>query len=161
MVVIVIISVLLLYTTLSIRTSSPQDRINTEARRLQRLVQLALDESVLRGQEYGIRFLEDGYYFLRYEEEQWTAMLGDKILHTRKLDEDISMELSVESVNVVIGDDSSDEDSDEKKEKPQIFLLSSGEITPQFSTRFYVHGYDESFEVKGNLDGSLELVAPE
>ena len=48
--------------------------------------------------------------------------------------------------------------STEKKNttKPQIYLLSSGEISPEFDIRFYVLGVETSYIVKGLFDGSLK-----
>ena len=56
LVVIVIVAILFTYTTLAIRGNSPEDAIKEEAHRLERLIELALEESILRGEEYGIEF---------------------------------------------------------------------------------------------------------
>jgi len=46
-------------------------------------------------------------------------------------------------------------DEDTKKAEPQIYLLSSGEITPEFDVRFYILGVEASYFVKGTFDGTL------
>jgi len=66
LVVIVIISILFTFTTLAIRGTSPEELIQTEAQRLDRLLQLALEEAILKGQEYGLEFKPDSYRFLLY-----------------------------------------------------------------------------------------------
>ena len=91
----------------------------------------------------------------------------DKILRERELPLDMEIEVSLEETDIVIGasaDRAPDQDFDlddkeqDEKEKlsPQIFLLSSGEITPEFEIRFYILGVETSYFVKGRFDGTLE-----
>ncbi len=94
LVVIVIVAILFTYTTLAIRGNSPEDAIKEEAQRLERLIELALEESVLRGEEYGIEFYTDGYRFLRQTSSQWEAVTGDDILRERELPENMKCESS-------------------------------------------------------------------
>jgi type II secretion system protein H len=174
LVVVVIVAILFTYTTLAIRSDSPEEIIKKEAQRMERLVQLALEESILRGEEYGIEIFIDGYRFLRYNENQWQAISGDKILRQRELPLDMEIEVRLEDTEIVI-DPASDalseqklnlnagaelgadnEDEDRKKTKPQIYLLSSGEITPEFDMRFYIPGIETSYLVRGFFDGSLK-----
>ena len=171
LVVVVIVAILFTYTTLAIRSDTPEDIINKEAQRMERLIQLALEESILRGEEYGIEIFLDGYRFLRFDvtENRWLPLSDDKILRQRDLPLDMELEMNLEDTEIVIEmasdpmkeqeldlDSGSDEkDSDEEKARPQIFLLSSGEITPVFDIRFYILGVEASYFVKGAFDGSL------
>ena len=169
LVVIVIVSILFTYTTLAIRGNAPEDAIKEEARRLQRLTELALEESILRGEEYGIEFFIDGYRFLRFTDGKWEAITKDSILRHRDLPEDMELEANLEDSPLVIAlsadiddkiklDEAEDvEDGEEPIEKiyPHIYLLSSGEIAPDFDVRFYLPGVKTSYFVKGNFDGEL------
>jgi len=175
LVVVVIVAILFTYTTLAIRSDSPEDVIKKEAQRMERLVQLALEESILRGEEYGIEIFLDGYRFLRFTKNQWQPLSGDKILRQRELPLDMEIEVRLEDTEIVI-DPSTDalseqkldlnigaelgaekeEKKDRKKIKPQIYLLSSGEITPEFDVRFYILGVETSYFVRGFFDGSLK-----
>ncbi len=183
LVVIVVVAILFTYTTLSIRSDSPEDIIKKEAHRMTRLVQLALEESILRGEEYGIEVFVDGYRFLRFTENQWLPITEDKILRERELPIDMELEMRLEesdteitnainaymtqsskmedfmSESILSDDEETDGDgNDEKKNttKPQIYLLSSGEITPEFDIRFFVLGVETSYIIKGLFDGSLK-----
>lgn len=174
LVVVVIVAILFTYTTLAIRSDSPEDIIKKEAQRMERLVQLALEESILRGEEYGIEIFLDGYRFLRFTKNQWQPLSDDKILRQRELPLDMEMEVSLEDTEITIDPASdamseqkldlnigselgSDDDKKDKKIiKPQIYLLSSGEITPEFDVRFYILGVKTSYFVRGFFDGSLE-----
>jgi len=170
LVVVVIVAILFTYTTLAIRSSSPEDLIKEEAYRLERLTQLALEEAILRGEEYGIEVHLDGYRFLHFTENKWQPLSQDKILHERKLPLDMELEMHLEETEIVIGlatEPMSDNEVDlekaaepknGKKEAeitPHIFLLSSGEITPDFDIRFYILGVKTSYFVRGFFDGSL------
>ncbi len=203
LVVVVIVAILFTYTTLAIRSDSPEDIIKKEAQRMERLIQLALEESILRGEEYGLEVALDGYRFLRFTKNQWQPLTGDKILRARELPLDMELEMRLEETEIVIdiaagsglgksfslggglntpannsgnnsaglssnsdnnsglnsGSNPSGNNSDGKNNKPikpQIYLLSSGEITPEFDVRFYILGVETSYFVKGAFDGSLK-----
>jgi general secretion pathway protein H len=169
LVVIVIVAILFTYTTLAIRGNSPEDEIKEEAHRLERLIELALEESILRGEEYGIEFFIDGYRFLHYVETQWEPITQDTILRQRELPEKMEIETRLEDSPIVIdlaseplADntvelDESDETDGATTEKiyPHIYLLSSGEIAPDFDVRFYIPGVELNYIVKGIFDGTL------
>ncbi len=172
LVVVVIVAILFTYTTLAIRSDSPADIIKKEAQRMERLIQLALEESILRGEEYGIEIYLDGYRFLRFTENQWQPLSDDQILRDRELPLDMELEMRLEETEIVIDlaaepmsekkldldtESDSESDKDDKKNvKPQIYLLSSGEITPEFDVRFYILGEETSYFVKGLFDGTLK-----
>jgi len=170
LVVIVIVAILFTYTTLAIRGNSPEEAIREEAHRLDRLVELALEESILRGEEYGIEFFIDGYRFLHHVDTQWEP-LQDTILRERELPEKMEIETRLEDSAIVVdlaSEPLSDnkvelDDSDEAQEEgsatekifPHVYLLSSGEIAPDFDVRFYIPGIESSYIVKGIFDGTL------
>ena len=57
------------------------------------------------------------------------------------------------------------EDGEEEEEverlKPQVFLLSSGEITPGFSARLVMFGIDTSYIVNATTNGQHEAMEEE
>ena len=169
-VVIVIIAILFTYTTLAIRGNSPADAIKEEARRLERLIELALEESILRGDEYGIEIFIDGYRFLSRIDEQWQPITQDTILRERELPENMELETHLEDSPLAVdlstdplSDDQVELDESGEAEKsttaekiyPHIYLLTSGEIAPDFDVRFYIPGVETSYIVKGLFDGTL------
>lgn len=175
LVVVVIVAILFTYTTLAIRSNSPEDMIKEEAHRLERLIQLAMEEAILRGEEYGIEVFIDGYRFLRFSDNQWSPLTQDKILRERELPPDMELEMSLEETDIVIGlisepmsnnevdleQAEEQADSKEAEIKPHIYLLSSGEITPEFEIRLYILGVESSYLVKGIFDGTLETTLSE
>ncbi len=171
LVVVVIVAILFTYTTLAIRSDTPEEIIKKEAQRMERLVQLALEEAILRGEEYGIEIFLDGYRFLRFDvtENRWLPLSDDKILRQRELPLEMELEMNLEDTEIVIELASepmseqeldlnidNDENDEDEKAKPQIFLLSSGEITPEFDVRFYILGIEDSYFVTGAFDGELK-----
>ena len=93
------------------------------------------------------------------------------VLQKHKLPYDMELEVSLEDTDIVIEqaaektdefdlefDNSSGEETEdtETRPEPQIFLLSSGEISPEFSVRFYILGVETSYLVNGLFDGSLK-----
>ncbi|HHO58992.1 MAG TPA: type II secretion system protein GspH [Thiotrichales bacterium] len=179
LVVIVIVAILFSYTTLAIRGHDPEEMIQTEARRLDRLIQLALEEAILRGEEYALEVGIDGYRFLRFQQQRWVVIDTDRILRTRQLPVDMELELSLEETEIVIDpnagmskefslesevDKFAEEGEDGNKRKklePQIYLLSSGEITPEFSIRLFYPGVETSYLVEGRFDGEHNAVISE
>ncbi len=165
MIVIVIVAILFSFATLTIRSNSPEDLIKEEAHRLHRLIQLALEEAVLKNTEYGLEFKSNSYCFLTYTGDQWQVISNDKLLRERELPDEMEIELAIEQTDIIIGDtietndEDSDEEDEEKKAKPQVFLLSSEEITPEFSARFSLHGIETSYIVTGTIDGKNDVKA--
>jgi general secretion pathway protein H len=164
LVVIVIVSILFTFTTLAIRSSSPEEQIKTEALRLDRLIQLAQEEAILRGEEYGLEFKPNGYRFLRYVDFIWQPLDSDRQLRQRELPLDMKIEVEIEQVDILLETDKppdksdsdkkdSDKDKEKEKLKPQVFLLSSGEITPEFNARFVIPGIETSYIVSANAEG--------
>ena len=114
---------------MTIRSSSPEEAIKEEAYRLNRLIQLALEEAVLRNTEYGLKFDTNSYQFLQLDENSWQAVNADKLLRRRNLPFEMEIELAIEQIDIVFDDmheDSKSEDDDnetEKKLQPQVFLM--------------------------------------
>jgi len=154
MIVIVIVGIMFSFLVLSIRGSSPEEAINTEARRLNQLIGLALEEAILRGEEYAIVFKPNSYQFVRLSENGWQAIQGDRQLRTRELPEDITIELEIDNIELTL---SRDQKTDETKLKPHVFLLSSGEITPEFTVNLVIFGIDTSYHIAGKMNGQLFL----
>jgi general secretion pathway protein H len=166
LVVIVIIGILISFTTLAIRGADPDDLLKEEAQRFDQLMQLALEEAVLKGLEYGIAFTPGSYTFLvQLDNHQWQGLDDDRLLRTRELGHDIEIELTVDKTGVVLKDEPADaadeeeDDGDNSKEKlePQVFLLSSSEITPEFSARFIIPGLNQTYQVDAFIDGKHEV----
>jgi general secretion pathway protein H len=150
MVVVVIIGVLINYVTISFGRSSPQDQLNTEARRLSSLIALASEEALLRSALIGVDISEDGYAFLRLDEGQWQPM-DDTLFRPRQLPQ--GMAFSIASTQQV--------GEDEEENIPEIILLNSGEMTP-FELKLSYDRIDSYYRLVGTEMGErkLDYVSP-
>ena len=159
LVVIVIISISFsLFVTINFSFGNPSEAIHKEALRLQRLLEFSHEQSVIRAEEYGLRLNESRYRFMRLDDltGKWIDLDKDKLLRERSLPDNMSFELTIEDVDVVL--DQEDSEEPENEIKPQVFLLSSGELTPDFRLRLRIAGYDDYYELHGNPTGNYELV---
>jgi len=178
LVVVFIISLTAGLMLVNISFDSTEDKIKLEAVRLQSLLRFAHEQSIIRAEEYGVRFHQTGYRFmtLEPEAEQWIELSSDRHLTSRELENDMEFELFIEDIEVTLNDaedeaelikqDQAESDNNknidkEQKVKPQIFLLSSGELTPQFSSRIRIPGIDTTSEIQGTLNGEYKLVTPD
>ncbi len=139
LVVIVIIGILVSIAAINIDTSDNRPRRQSE--RLSALIELAGDESMIHGQEMGLRFYRGQYEFSVYEPSrgEWLPMTDDEMFLPRTVEDDIELELQIEERPVVL-ETRPDERRAANNERqadyaPQIYILSSGEVTP-FSVSF-------------------------
>ena len=91
---------------------------------------------------------EDEYYLFVLEDSTTGEVIGTSALEAALAD-------------TTLGDDDDEEGGEESKVKPQIYLLSNGEITPEFKIRFYILGVEASYLVNGKFDGELTTQASE
>ena len=142
MVVLVLIGIIFSFAVLSLGGDSIADLMEQESRRLATLLELAGDEAVLRGEELAVNFTEDGYEFLVLLNNNWQAPDDDPLLKAYKMPAEIELRLEVEGeppeLNNLAGASDDDKDAGEDDSEsliPQVFILSSGEMTP-FSVTF-------------------------
>ncbi len=97
--------------------------LDTESRRFSALFQAARDEAMLQVSDRGLAFWSQGYQFVhRLPSGKWEPLSGDRVFRPRDLGERFRLDLYVEGVRVKL--------AALAPETPQVFLLSSGEVTP-------------------------------
>lgn len=154
MVVIIIVGIMFSFLALSIRGDSPEEAIKTEAQRLNQLIQVALEEAILRGEEYAIVFTPNSYQFAHLTHSGWQYVQKNRQLRLRELPQDITIELVVDKSYFSFDSNSSNNNNANKKTlEPQIFLLSSGEITPEFTVDIMSLGLNISYRIVGKANG--------
>ena len=172
---------------LSYSGENGQDLLKKQTQRLQVVFNMASDYAVLNQRQLGLRVEDDDnrYYFMYLDEEQeWQKLELDNTFAEHTLPEMFSLELyltglpwetegnlfssgvfdeelSVSNEGVQIGTE-----EDKKLDPPQIFIFSSGEITPfsitlafepdfgnELPTYFRVNGQDSTpLTTEGPLD---------
>ncbi|MBT8143221.1 MAG: type II secretion system minor pseudopilin GspH [Gammaproteobacteria bacterium] len=161
MVVVVIIAVLISISVVSLGDNSARV-LSEEARRLQTLVRLALDEATLQGREVGIAIDEESYQFQVYDEQlrSWQPLDRERIFRPRTMPSGVRMQLYLDDQQLALPVEESeiDEDADNPTPPlptPQLLLLSSGEMTP-FELRFESETTDMEITIAGHPNGGLE-----
>jgi len=182
LVVVFIIGILATMMTLSIGITGGDRELEQEIERIKALIDLAAEEAVLQGQEIGIRFYENRYefstetWYTRESEEttttvaRWRLMTGDDLFKPRDLGEDLRIELEIDGRQVIMEPFSEreqreerkreEEDTDEDDEdayKPQVFILSSGDMTP-FTVNLRRRFGNTGMILTAEADGSIELL---
>lgn len=131
MVVMVLIGIIFSFAMLSLGGDDLAEVMERETRRLVTLISMANDEAVLRGEELAIHFTESSYAFLVLEPDTgWQELEDDPLLRTRALPQGINLQLEVEGEPPVLTSKEEDEDDKDTTPVPQVFILSSGEMTP-------------------------------
>ncbi len=123
LVTVVIIGIIVSLATLSLG-SNPARKVQQEAERLSALVGLAKQEALFNAQELGILFWQNGYAFMRLEQQQGVPVTDDNELRPRTLPAGLSLVLELEGLEAELPRNM------EERKRPQVFIMSSGEVTP-------------------------------
>ena len=141
-----------------------------EARRFMSLVEVAQDDAMLQGREFGLELMSDSYRFVEYDPigNRWSEIPGDDHLRLRHLPEHMALELFIEDRQILL-----DIEPAEMRENdnatgfrgidhyaPHILIFSSGDRTP-FELRFTRLLDDQMVVLRSNLLGKIDLVADE
>ncbi len=129
MVVVVLMGIILTFVVRSVGDGGRRDRIQLEAQRITALVELVGEEAMLKSALIGLRFVEHGYEFMRYSEQQWQTVDDDGLLKPRQLDAAMEIQLQVEGLRVELTEVERFDDAQEEP-APQVVFLPSGERTP-------------------------------
>jgi general secretion pathway protein H len=129
MVVLVLIGIIFTFAMLSFGGDDIAELMEEETRRLETLIRLAADESVIRGQELAIRFTDEGYEFMELQKDGWQVPANDRLLRAYTLPPEVLLRLQLEGDPPVFPRQT-DESDKEEAITPQVFILSSGEVTP-------------------------------
>ncbi len=151
MVVLLIIGIIVTFAGFSLRGDPWADRMNEEMHRLAALLSLASEEAVLEARELAVRFDPDGYRFLYLYNGRWVEITEDEVLRERTLPKGIELELRLQ--------EAADEPDDEQQQAPQVYILSSGEMTP-FRVQLIQPELDYRYEIRADLLGHLEQQGP-
>jgi len=137
LVVIVIIGFLAGIAVLS-SGGDPLRKLKQEGQRALTIIQLAADEALLQGQEYGLKLAEDSYQIVRFNEakKRWQAD-DSSAFKTYSLPNAITLslrsegnEVSLQKIQRANKTEQPHNNSEIDPFKPTLLILSSGEMTP-------------------------------
>jgi general secretion pathway protein H len=155
MVVLVLIGIIFSFAVLSVGRDDQDEAMKRETRRLATLIDMANDEAVIRGEELAIHFSEKGYDFLVLRVDGWQEPPDDQLLKPYKLPEGIRVRIEVEGDPPGLGQ------KDKKAvdtQTPQVYILSSGEMTP-FSATFESEHSRVRYHLTASMLGKLDWEA--
>ncbi|HEX7031107.1 MAG TPA: type II secretion system minor pseudopilin GspH [Gammaproteobacteria bacterium] len=166
-----LLEILIVVVLIAILTAAAVNTINfvvddadaeTEARRIAALANLAAEEALLTGREYGLRIDDENLEFFIFDDvtRQWQPLTDDNIFQPRPVPEGIDFDLVLEGQAIALGDESEDESGageEDLPEPPQVMFLSSGQITPFTLTVAERDPGGETWTVEGDLLGRMEI----
>lgn len=181
---IMLVLVLLSVSAVAVIATLPDNRDDLAKKEAQRFFQrfmLLNEEAILSGKDFGIRINESKsrYVYLTLNVDGWQELEMNRIPAVTELDDDIALQLTLGG-GVWGNDDrlfkpgslfdeemfADDTFADEKKNKPQkppqIFLLSSGELTP-FTLSIYPNIGDaeqDGWRISVKDSGEIRLLLP-
>lgn len=140
LVVVTIIGIISAVVVLSLGNLGDDRELQTEARRITSLIEMASDEATLQGRDFGLELLQTGYRFVELDAltGQWSEVFGDELMRLRQLAQDTEFDLFLEDRRVLLDIDATDSAQDDdagdnylsQDYLPHILILSSGDITP-------------------------------
>jgi general secretion pathway protein H len=168
LVVIAIIAIVTASVLLSINIVGDDREARTEARRLASLVEVALDEALMQGRDFGLELSSGGYRFVEYDPLtlSWAEVFGDDTLRLRTLPDGVSLQLFMEDKRVPLDDKFEEiEESDAGSVNanayaPHLLIFSSGDLTP-FELHIARDQMEQPIVVTGDLLGKLEITTGE
>lgn len=176
MLVIVIMGYLVTLVRLPSLAPDPFDLVEKHAKTISTQINLASEFAVLNNVQLGLAVTESRYSFLMFDGEKWQP-LAEPPFVAAELEPELHLELVLDGLawhqeNLLSAVEFIDEESleelaelsEEEKQLafPQIFLLSSGELSP-FDLRItYDNGFDDTVEflVRGLFTSPVNLYDP-
>ena len=167
LVVVVIMGIISAVALLSLGVLGDDRNLQREAQRLSSLIELANDEAMIQGRDFGLEILRSGYRFVEHDPliNRWHELLGDDLLRARELEDEMEFELFIEDRRVQLdeeaaeietGDDEEDDRNLTDDYEPHVLILSSGDVTP-FELNI-LRPFDRStISLTMTLEGEIEI----
>jgi len=164
LVVIVIIAIVSAVALLSLGILGDDRNLQREVRRLSSLIELANDEAMIQGRDYGLEIMESGYRFVEYDPflDRWYEMIGDNLLRPRQVEEGMEFELFIEDRRVLLDTEAAETEQEEDDRNliddyiPHILIMSSGDVSP-FELRLLRPNDRAALTLTMSLAGELEI----
>jgi general secretion pathway protein H len=167
LVVVVIVAIMASIAMISLGVLGDDRQIRTEARRMMTLLQVAQDDAVMQGREFGIELMTDAYRFVEFDPltGQWAEVLGDDTLRMRKLPDGVEFDLYIEDKRIPLQRepariDMSDDNAGRRSTKPyspHLLIFSSGDSTP-FELHLVRRDLDQIVVLEGEPTGQVDIV---
>lgn len=170
MLVLLLVGLLTSVVALNLGGRSSQQQIQQEVLRFMQAFQFVAEQAQLQQQEWGLVVANEGYAFAYYSADGWQLAQQPAITRQYALPEGMSLQLELEGLP---GDEfnllsqlswqqetddrwQNAQDNAKKTPFPQVFILSSGEISP-FRLNFVFDARIEATQQRVGTDFSLPI----
>lgn len=163
LIVVAIIGIFAGIAVLSLGVTGADRGIEREIFRLRSLVGLVREEALMQNRDYGVLFSDGAYSFYVYDrrEDAWLQPVDDRLLREHGLDEQLDLSLEVEDRELALeGARDADDDVTLEGPRPQVMILSDGQITP-FEATLSRRFDGPAFVLRAQIDGTLEVIGDE
>lgn len=167
LVVVVVIAIIVSIGLLSLGVLGDDRQLRREAYRIGSLLEVAQDEAIMQGREFGLEILRNSYRFVEFDplQRRWANAPAEDIFRARQLPENIEFDLYLEEKSVLLKIDPRDlstsaeeRDRDSRKEyAPHILIFSSGDTTP-FELRLVDPQQDHTVILAGDITGKIDIL---
>lgn len=167
LVVIVVMAIIVSIGLLSLGVLGDDRQLRREAFRIGSLLEVAQDEAVMQGREFGLEVMLSSYRFVEFDPYQlrWAEVATEDVFRARELPEGMEFDLLLENKSVLLDIDAEVLTEPDEKEKsnskndfaPHILIFSSGDSTP-FELRIVDRERDYTVILTGDLVGSIEVM---
>lgn len=167
LVVVVVIGIIVSIGLLSLGVLGDDRQLRREAFRIGSLLEVAQDEAVMQGREFGLEVMLTSYRFVEFDpyQQRWAEVPTEDVFRARELPEGLEFDLLLENKSILLEIDAEDlsdldaqENANSRKEfAPHILIFSSGDSTP-FQLRIVDRAQDYTVILTGDLTGRVEVM---
>lgn len=167
LVVVVVIAIIVSIGMLSLGVLGDDRQLRREAFRIGSLLEVAQDEAIMQGREFGLEIMRNSYRFVEYDYLQrlWTDVQTEDVFRSRQLPEPVEFDLRLEDKSVQLDLDAADlsepddeRDRDSRKDyAPHILIFSSGDTTP-FELRLVDPEQEHIVILAGDVTGEINVL---
>lgn len=175
----VLIALMIAALMISVATIALNDNeaaeLKTKSRQLYGLLQVAQEESIIRGIELGVRIESDGYSFMIYNGGKWQPLEDHRLLKDIQLEDPVRIAVNLEGQDALLENEAPEDDEDSergskggsatseneedknKAKTPQIYMLSSGEMNEFVVTIGLDRDEPVFYRIRGNYVGEIDF----
>lgn len=152
LIVIVLMGLITGMAILSMGTADPRDQQKLEAERLVKLLELASQEAIARGDIIGLELFSQGYRFAVVQKQKWQPETTDMVFKPRALMPQMLLVLVMDQKTAVL----TREPIQAVDPQPQIILTPDGDME-LFQIRMPVKNSDSMFVVSNTQEDGLVI----
>lgn len=166
MVVVIIVATVVSIALLSVGVVGEDNELDKERRRLATLIEMAQDDAMMQGREFGIELMRSSYRFVEFDPltRQWAEVPYDELYRLRFLPEGVEFALYIDDKLIPLEEDPQvlEDESDSmlssstKPYLPHLFVFASGESSV-YEIRLRRPLTDHELIMRGDVLGQIRF----